>query len=151
MTQEGSSKVEHRELREELLQAQKEGGKTGEAATEVMKVLFPHILMEERYAVPALKLLPRLSRGEISQEMAGILPTTEGLKRELPKMLDEHRQIVLTLRKLMQAATEEKHDGYIQFATKIITHAQNEEEMLYPAAILVGEYIKLKLGIPRVE
>jgi hemerythrin superfamily protein len=51
----------------------------------------------------------------------------------------------------MQAATEEKHDAYIQFATKIIAHAQNEEEMLYPAAILVGEYIKLKLGIPRVE
>jgi hypothetical protein len=28
----------------------------------------------------------------------------------------------------------------------LIRHAQEEEEVLYPAAILVGEYIKLRLG-----
>jgi hypothetical protein len=26
-------------------------------------------------------------------------------------------------------------------------HAQTEEEVLYPAAILLGEYIKLKAGV----
>jgi len=142
----GSSRVEHQELRDELFRAQRTGGQTGEAATAVMKVLFPHMVLEEEYAMPPLKLLQRLARGDVPPEMTRILPKTETLKAELPKMLEEHKQIVKALRDLIRAATEEKHTGFAQFATKMIAHAQLEEEMLYPAAILVGEYIKLKLG-----
>ena len=29
----------------------------------------------------------------------------------------------------------------------MILHAQQEEEVFYPASILVGEYIKLRLGL----
>jgi hypothetical protein len=36
--------------------------------------------------------------------------------------------------------------GYAGFARKLILHAQTEEEILYPASILIGEYLKLKLG-----
>ena len=33
-----------------------------------------------------------------------------------------------------------------EFADKLILHAQTEEEVSYPTAILIGEYLKLKLG-----
>jgi len=33
----------------------------------------------------------------------------------------------------------------ISFSEKLSAHAQNEEQVMYPAAILVGEYLKLKL------
>jgi hypothetical protein len=61
-------------------------------------------------------------------------------------MLAEHKAIVGALRKLLQAATAEGHAGFASFAQKLILHAQTEEEILYPASILVGEYLKLKLG-----
>jgi hypothetical protein len=32
------------------------------------------------------------------------------------------------------------------FAEKLMFHAQTEEDVLYPASILIGEYLKLKLS-----
>jgi len=32
-------------------------------------------------------------------------------------------------------------------AEHLIRHAQTEEQVMYPAAILAGRYIKLKLGL----
>jgi hypothetical protein len=145
-----SARSAHQHLREELLRAEKAGGETGRAARHVMQVLFPHMVMEERYAMPALRLLPQLARGEVrldeSPEIDRVLKASEGLKTELPVMLDEHRRIVEALAELMRAAAEEKHDGWAQFATKLIAHVQQEEEIFYPAAILVGEYIRLRRG-----
>lgn len=138
--------LEHEELHEQMVQATKLGGKTGAAATAVVKVLFPHVLLEEEFAIPPLSLLPRLARGEVTPDMARVLTQTELLKEELPRMLDEHRMIVAALQNLLQVATADQHIGYARFAQKLILHAQMEEEVLYPASIVVGEYLKLKLG-----
>jgi hemerythrin superfamily protein len=137
-------KTEHEELQARLVEATKAGGQTGEAARGVMKVLFPHILLEEEFAIPPLKLLPRLAAGEYSPDMDRILAKSEMLKAELPRMLAEHKLIVDALQKLLQAATAERFTGWAAFAQKLILHAQKEEEVYYPAAILVGEYIKLR-------
>ena len=46
----------------------------------------------------------------------------------------------------MQHASAEHHPEVAAFAEKLMLHAQTEEEVSYPTAILIGEYIKLKLG-----
>lgn len=69
---------------------------------------------------------------------------TDKLKEDLPSMLDEHKEIVDALEKLIDAANQENKLEYSHFAEKLKLHAQTEEEVLYPAAILVGEYLKLK-------
>jgi hypothetical protein len=137
---------EHQELRDEMVKATKLGGETGAAAKEVVKVLFPHVMLEEEFAIPPLAILQRLAEGEITPDMARVIPQSELLKAQLPRMLDEHKMIVVALQKLHQAAMREQHGGYAQFAQKLIQHAQMEEEILYPASIVVGEYLKLKLG-----
>lgn len=141
-----SSKPEHRELHDQLSKARRVGGRTAQAADELMAVLYPHILLEERYAAPPLAILPQLVGGEVTEEMGQIIRSAEKLKIELPGMLEDHRRIVAALKNLMRAAADERHEGYAEFAQKLIRHAQQEEEVLYPAAILVGEYVKLKLG-----
>ena len=138
--------IEHEELREGLRKAAEAGGKTGEAARGVLKVLHPHILLEEEFAVPPLCLLPRLARGEITADMRRAVAQSTMLKTQLPRMLDEHKLIVEALRGLMRAAQEEGLVGFARLAQKMIVHAQAEEEILYPASILVGEYLRLKLG-----
>ena len=140
------AKIEHERLRHELEKATTIGGETADAAREVLKVLVPHMLLEEEFAIPPVKLLPRLARGEFTADMERIIPKSEMMKAELPRMLNEHVLIVDALRRLLQAALKERHEGYATFAQKLILHAQQEEEVFYPASILVGEYLKLKLG-----
>ena len=139
-------KAEHKHLHHQLEKAIQSGGKTGEAAKTVAKRMAPHFEREEQIAMPPLGLLSSLSQGTATKEqMRQILPLTEKLKEELPEMLKEHQQIVLALKELSKAAKAEEKAEVAEFAEKLILHARTEEEVLYPAAILVGEHIKLTL------
>jgi hypothetical protein len=138
-------KVEHEELHADLTKAIKSGGKTGAAAQEVAEALHAHFESEEKYALPPLGLLPALASGKIVPEMAQVFQMTDTLKAELPRMLDEHQAIVAALKKMIEAAKQEKRMEHVTFAEKLMLHAQNEEEVSYPTAILIGEYLKLKL------
>jgi hypothetical protein len=60
-------------------------------------------------------------------------------------MLDEHKAIVVALRKLIAESHKEQRLDIALFAEKLILHAQTEEEVLYPAAVLIGEYLEIKL------
>ena len=97
-----SLKKEHDELHAQPAGAKEAGRTAGKAAKSVAKVLHPHFLKEEEYALPQLRLLPVLAQGQI-----------------------------------------------LPFAEKLRLHAQNEEEVLYPASILIGEYLRLKLSEKR--
>ena len=139
-----SLKLEHEELHAELARATRVKGKIGESAKAVAKVLHPHFIKEEEYAMPPLGLLSSLAGGKVTGEMKSVLTMTDRLKSELPQMLDEHKAIIAALKILIDAATKEKKMEYVHFADKLISHAKNEEEVLYPASILIGEYLKLK-------
>jgi len=139
-------KVEHDELHNDLTKAIQSGGATGVAALKVADALHAHFESEEKYALPPLGLLPALAEGKVSPEMAQVFSMTDTLKAELPRMLDEHQVIVAALKKLIEAARQEGKPEYVHFAEKLMLHAQNEEEVAYPTSILIGEYLKLKLG-----
>lgn len=138
-------KMEHDELHAELAKATKAGGRTGEAAKAVAKVLHPHFVKEEEYALPPLGLLVPLSQGKVEKGMAAALAMTDKLEAELPEMLAEHKAIVAALGDLVAAAKAENKPEVAQFAEKLILHAQTEEQVSYPTALLVGRYLKAKL------
>ena len=140
-------KLEHEELHTQLAKATKEKGKIGEAAKAVAKVLHQHFVNEEAYAIPPLGLLPMLVKGMVTEEMKEVLAMTDKLKNELPTMLEEHKAIVAALERLKVAAKRAKKPKYIRFAEKLVLHAQTEEEVSYPTAILIGEYVRLKLHV----
>jgi hemerythrin superfamily protein len=140
-----SLKSEHEELHGELARATKVGGKIGDSAKKIAKILHPHFMKEEEYAMPPLGLLSLLAQGKTTPEMAGAITMADRLKADLPEMLKEHKAIVAALKDLIDVAQKENKIEYVHFADKLMLHAQNEEEVLYPAAILVGEYLKLKL------
>jgi iron-sulfur cluster repair protein YtfE (RIC family) len=139
-------KLEHEELHAELVRATKTGGKTEQAAKNVAKILHDHFVKEEDFALPPLGLLPLLAQGKVDHKMRNILGMTDRLKAELPDMLREHKAVVMALKKLMTAAKKENKPEHAHFAEKLALHAKTEEDVLYPTAILIGEYIKLRLG-----
>ncbi len=137
--------LEHEELHAVLSQAIEEPGRLGESAKNVAKILHPHFQKEEQFALPPLGLLSALANGNMNAETPEVLVMTNKLKNELPQMLEEHKSIVAALASLSIEANKVGKLEYVSFADKLALHARNEEEVLYPAAILIGDYVKLKL------
>ena len=141
-----SLKLEHDELHKQLAEATKAGGKIGEAAKVVAQTLHQHFVSEEEFALPPLGILPLIAKGNITEDMKEVVKMTDKLKAELPKMLEEHKAIVAALDKLIKVAKEENKPEFAVFAEKLKLHANAEEEVTYPTALLIGEYLKLKLN-----
>jgi hypothetical protein len=136
--------VEHQELHAELAEAARAGGAVGAAAQAVAKVLHAHLAREEQIALPPLALLRPLAEGDWRPEMAEVLALTDALRRELPRMHEEHRTFVGALKALSAVAGQHDHAEYAWLAEQLILHARTEEDVLYPAALLVGDYVRLK-------
>ena len=137
--------AEHQQLQQQLEHATREQGALGDAAREVSRLMTSHFEKEERYALPPLTLLPRLAWGIVSDDMTGMLAVTKRLKAELPLMLIEHKQIAAALQRFLLEATRLGREDCEACAMALLMHAQQEEEVHYPAAVLVGEYLALKL------
>lgn len=131
----------HGELHETLARAVAEGGEMAIAAGELEGALAPHFKREEQIATPPLGLLPALAQGDATAEMRSVLTMTDALERELPQMLREHEAIRDALAKFRATAERNGHQDYVRFADNLAAHARQEEEILYPAAILVGRYV----------
>jgi hypothetical protein len=142
--------IEHQELHATLVKATKEPGGVGEAAREVARLLHPHFVREEEFALPPIALLADIALRGVTPQMAEVLPLTRRLRAELPAMLAEHERIVAALEKLRAAARGAELAEYERFADALVLHAQTEEQVLYPAAILVGEHVEriLKDAVP---
>jgi hypothetical protein len=106
----------------------------------------PAFEREEQIALPPLGLLAPLSRGEASPEMREVLPMTDSLRAELPRMLEEHVAIHAATTRLGEVARAEGDGEVAQLAEKLALHARFEEEMFYPAAVLVGDLVRARLG-----
>lgn len=75
-----------------------------------------------------------LAAGEKPGGMEEALAMTDAIRKELPRMLEEHKRIHSATEKLRSVAREEKASVYEQFADDLALHAWSDEEVLYPAA-----------------
>ena len=137
-----SIRAEHQEIHARLDEATRAPGATGRAARDLAAVLHPHFEREEQIALPPLGLLGPLSRGEFTADMRAVLPLTDSLRAELPRMLEEHGAIRAATARLGEAARLENQAGPAELAEALALHAQGEEEVFYPAAVLVGDLIR---------
>jgi hypothetical protein len=140
-----SLRLEHEQLHARLAEATRLPGRTGEAARRVARIMHPHFLREDEYAIPPLGLLARLAKGGATPDMAEVLPLVARLQDELPLMLEEHRAIAGALIEFGNVASGEGQREWAEFADELRHHAQMEEEVLYPAAILVGDHVRSQL------
>jgi iron-sulfur cluster repair protein YtfE (RIC family) len=139
-----SLKADHEKLHTDLSALTTLPGRTGEAAKHVAAVLHEHFVKEEQVAMPPLALLTPIALGRATPEMRSVVALTDRLQKEKPQMRREHEAIVKALTELGRAAEAEHHPDVSRFVEELTAHAQTEEQVLYPAAMLVGEYLKLK-------
>ena len=139
-----SIRTEHQEIHASLVAATQVAGPVGVAARALAEVLHPHFVREEQVALPPLALLAPLARGEMPEGAAAAAAMSDTLKAELPAMLEEHKRIraaVVELGKVAKAAGAEEYE---RLAAQLAQHALTEEEVLYPAAILVGDLVRAR-------
>jgi hypothetical protein len=138
-----SLSLEHRELHATLDALTKLPGTTGMAAFRAAELMHEHFKSEEAFAMPPLALLRPLAEGE-RVPAAEAMAMSDRLKADWPIMLHEHKAIREALALLAVEARVENRPEALRFVDELRRHAQQEEEILYPAAILVGEYLKLQ-------
>jgi hypothetical protein len=139
-----SIRAEHEEIHALLVEATQAPGRIGVAAKAVADVLHPHFVREEQVALPPLGALALLARGDMPDNAAALLAMSDTLKAELPKMLDEHKGIRAAVQEFGRVAKAAGAAKYVQLAEQLAQHALTEEEVLYPAAILVGDLIRAR-------
>jgi hypothetical protein len=139
-----SIRAEHHEIHEALVALTKAPGAVGSAAKELAATLHPHFVREEEIALPPLGLLAPLAAGTTPDGMKEALVMSDTLKKEMPRMLEEHKAITAATGKLARVARAEGHADGLAFASALALHARTEEEVLYPAAILVGDLIRAR-------
>lgn len=146
-----SLRAEHAEIHQALEEATRAPGPVGEAARALARVLHPHFVREEQVALPPLALLRPLAEGRAEPWMRGVLAMTDSLRDELPRMLREHVAIGAAARHLEQVAREADDAEVDELARKLQLHARSEEELFYPAAVLVGDLVRARTRAPGDE
>ncbi len=63
-------------------------------------------------------------------------------KLEYEKMLQEHEEIVKALNELEKAGKQAKKYAVVEFARKLKLHAKTEEDLTYPAVLIVGKLLR---------
>jgi hypothetical protein len=140
---------EHAETYGAVRQASGLGGELGVTARALSALLEPHVEKEQRFALSMLNVLPPLSRGEISADMEQWLLAANLLRAELETLKREHRAIAVAAAEFSRAAWAERHPEYALTAQRVVRHMRMEEEVLYPAAVVAGDYLRLRLGPAR--
>jgi len=136
--------AEHDKLHDALARLTRAQGQTGIEARNVKQLLQPHFAKEEQFALPPLAALAELASGGRPANAAEIIRMSAFLQGDMPAMLAEHRAIAQALDRLRAAGRKEGKKEAVAFAAHLKAHARQEEEILYPTAILVGRYLKLQ-------
>jgi hypothetical protein len=136
--------IEHEAIHARLEAATLTAGAVGAAARELAAVLGPHFTRENQVALPPLSLLAPLARGETipGPAAAAALAMSDTLRAELPRMLEEHVRIRAAAERLEAVARTHADQAAEELAHELQGHARMEEEIHYPAAVLVGTLLR---------
>lgn len=137
-----SLRAEHERIQAALSRAESAPEPVGGPARELSELLGMHVEREEFIALAPLGLLGPLAAGQYADEMQTVLPRTGVLRSGLPELLQAHDMIRAALRRLEAAARRSSNADVERLAQDLVAHLSIEEEVLYPAALLVGAVVQ---------
>lgn len=136
---------EHHELFHELRELASEDGETGRAVRNLLAVLEPHFEKEEKSAMLLLGALKPLSEGRVIPNLAATMSLHARFSSDLPTMLKEHSRVKELIERVRATAAKNSKTQAHAVMDGLELHAKVEEEILYPAALLVGAFAKAGL------
>ena len=142
-----SIKTSHVYLLEQILKMTLFKDSSGRVAIKLEELMQHHFKEEEDFILPPLGLLPSLAKDQVPEQSKELILLSENVETQLDHMSAEHQLIQAFLEELKQASNKENLPEIIEFENEVIKHASSEEEIYFPASILIGKYLKLKTTI----
>jgi hypothetical protein len=136
--------TKHGHLRDALARAARDGGAVGDVARSLEQPLSSHLKNDEELVMPPLGLLRPLVDGAQPADVAKVAALVARIEREWPQRLAEHRIILDGARRLRDAAARERKPEFADLGDQLSTHAIIDDQVLYPASILVAKYLASK-------
>jgi hypothetical protein len=140
-----SVRLQHDQIVSRLMTYTKHEAPVGAAATKALATLNAHYEKEEKFVLPPLGLLPRIANGEISKDMAPAIAMALRTQAALPELQNDHIQITSLMNELIEAGNKSHNDELVRLATRIAAQSLNHIEVLIPASIMVGNYLRQRL------
>lgn len=132
----------HEYLCSELKKIIAERGELGKKAKILEDCMGKHFMKEEKYALPPLGLLLTLAEGGWEVDPAEAIKMSDTLQEKLEEMTKEHEMILELLLDVEIVAEKENNNLAKHFIKNLRLHAELEDQVLYPATILIGNYLK---------
>ena len=118
----------------------------GAAAQKVIDLLIPHMAKEEEFILPPLVLLPELAAGKVSPDQRWAIELADRVKSEQANLLKIHEALSDAFIQLLEAAEAANDDVTVGFTKDLAADDLGDREVTEPTTILIGEYLRLKLG-----
>lgn len=145
LTKPSSLEREHEEVHKTLATIVESSGNTAAVAKQVRTLMQPHFEKEEQLSIPVLGALLPYVEGTLSPEAKNqAIEIANMFKQEYKNMLNEHKQIVVALNNLSKTASMEDRLDALAFIEQLKAHAMNEEQVTYPATIVIGDLLQVK-------
>ena len=142
-----SLQKEHEDLHSQIAKIRTLGGKTSQALERLVEVMHHHFVYEEEKSLPVLALIKDLALNphppKIDADVAKkAIKLALYLETHYDEMVEEHKKVSKAAEELAEVALDEDKVAAIEFSDMLKNHAQVEEEVTYPAIILVGKYLR---------
>ncbi len=140
-----SLRLEHEETLTQLAALARRPGAVGVEARKALDLFKRHIKREEEYVLPPLTLLPQLADGKASPDMKWAITMADRVKADREEIFQEHTQITDAMNALANAAQRAHDAAALEFAHTAVADSLNDTELMEPMAVVVGDYLKMKL------
>lgn len=141
-----SFRVAHEQTLAELAAIGKRRTHTGLIARQAIAALKKHFEREEEYILPPLTLAPALANGHVTPDMKWAVTMADRIKADRETIFVEHTVITEWMNELAAAAEKSHEADVIAFARAAVADSLNDTEVNEPMAIVIGDYIRAKLG-----
>jgi len=141
-----SFKVAHEETLAELTAIGKRRTHTGQIARQAISAVKRHFQREEEYILPPLTLAPAIALGRVTTDMKWAIAMADRIKADRETIFVEHTVITEWMNELAAAAERAHEADVIAFARGAVADSLNDTEVNEPMAIVIGEYLRAKLG-----
>lgn len=138
-----SLKNDHAKLLLELKDVAAPETEVAQKAEIVANKFHSHFIREERSVLPHLSLLLTIANGQWNVESDEILSMTDKLLKEFYELQEEHKKIIECIKDMIVAAKKENNNQAEKLADKLTLHIEIEEEVLYPAVMLIDKYLNI--------
>lgn len=130
----------HANLRTELNEIIKNYTNLEKEIHSLNETMTQHFNKEEKYGLPPLGLLLILSDGNWELDEDTIMEMTNALNSHIAELNEEHENISKNIIELKALAEKENYIDLKKFINNLEIHMELEDQVLYPAANLIGNY-----------